>query len=79
MPPNVSDNSIGVLKNFNARISQNSKPQSRQINVSRSIFLSHLRLEVLTSVNFYDDHFRWAAEVYNVISDCLLPVELQTL
>ena len=79
MQPNVIDNPIGVCQNINVRISQNPKPQSRQFSVSNRIFLPHLRFKVLTSIDLYDDHIRWAIEVNNVVADGLLPVELQAL
>jgi len=79
MDPDISDDAICVSQDVNARISQNSKPQSRQFKVSHCIFLSHPRLEVLTSVDLNDNHLRWATKVNNVVADRLLPVELNAL
>ena len=55
-------------------VSQNSNPQSRQITVSNSIFFFSFFTTVLLTIDFYNNTVTRYKEVYDVVTNILLPI-----
>jgi hypothetical protein len=70
---------VDILHYFPAWKSKDTKAQSCKIRISDIISSLTSRRKMLASIHLYDHLCGRAIEIHDVISDCLLPVELKSV